>query len=207
MNIFYLHPDPIKCAQLHCDRHVIKMTTEYAQLLSSAVWTYEPKIALALHYKRQIMNAPPHITGRSRHGHFNHRCMVWTRASRANFDWLKALALALGQEYYVRYGWRKDKHHSSLINCIVHLNSTDKFPNLPFTPPPQSMPDQYKGVDTVEAYRRLYVHEKIRFATYTHRAVPKWLREAYIRRWYSNPQIPEYRSPQPMYHIQSNLSR
>jgi hypothetical protein len=36
MNIFALDRDPFQAAQMHCDRHVIKMIVEYAQLLSTA---------------------------------------------------------------------------------------------------------------------------------------------------------------------------
>ena len=36
MNIFYLHSDPRTCAEYHCDKHVVKMILEYAQLLSTA---------------------------------------------------------------------------------------------------------------------------------------------------------------------------
>ena len=36
MNIFYLDNDPIKSAELHCDKHVVKMIIEYAQLMSTA---------------------------------------------------------------------------------------------------------------------------------------------------------------------------
>ena len=36
MNLFYLHEDPIKSAELHCDKHVVKMIIEYAQMLSTA---------------------------------------------------------------------------------------------------------------------------------------------------------------------------
>ena len=36
MNIFYLDPDPIACAEQHCDAHASKMCVEYAQLLSTA---------------------------------------------------------------------------------------------------------------------------------------------------------------------------
>ena len=36
MNIFYLHKDPIKNAEYHCDKHIVKMATEYCQLLSTA---------------------------------------------------------------------------------------------------------------------------------------------------------------------------
>ena len=33
MNIFYLDHDQKKCAQMHTDRHCVKMILEYAQLL------------------------------------------------------------------------------------------------------------------------------------------------------------------------------
>ena len=36
MNIFYLHPDPTIAAQMMCDKHVLKMVLETAQLLSTA---------------------------------------------------------------------------------------------------------------------------------------------------------------------------
>ena len=36
MNLFYLDTRPEKCATLHCDKHVVKMIIEYAQLMSTA---------------------------------------------------------------------------------------------------------------------------------------------------------------------------
>ena len=36
MNLFYLSKDPTECATLHCDKHVVKMIIEYAQLMSTA---------------------------------------------------------------------------------------------------------------------------------------------------------------------------
>lgn len=38
MNIFYLSRDPVLCAEMHCDKHVVKMILETAQLLSTAHW-------------------------------------------------------------------------------------------------------------------------------------------------------------------------
>ena len=35
MNIFVLHENPTIAAQYHCDRHVVKMVLETAQLLST----------------------------------------------------------------------------------------------------------------------------------------------------------------------------
>ena len=36
MNVFYLHEDPQICAQMHADRHVVKMIVEYGQMMSTA---------------------------------------------------------------------------------------------------------------------------------------------------------------------------
>ena len=36
MNIFHLHEDPKICAEYHCDKHVVKMILETAQMLSTA---------------------------------------------------------------------------------------------------------------------------------------------------------------------------
>ena len=36
MNIFKLDNDPIVCAKYHCDKHVVKMILEYAQIISTA---------------------------------------------------------------------------------------------------------------------------------------------------------------------------
>ena len=36
MNIFALHTDPQTCAEMHCDKHVVKMILEHAQLMCTA---------------------------------------------------------------------------------------------------------------------------------------------------------------------------
>ena len=36
MNIFVLDNDPIECAKLHVDKHVVKMILEHAQLMCTA---------------------------------------------------------------------------------------------------------------------------------------------------------------------------
>jgi len=36
MNLFVLNKDPVKAAQLQCDKHVVKMIVESAQMLSTA---------------------------------------------------------------------------------------------------------------------------------------------------------------------------
>lgn len=36
MNIFHLDRDPVVAARMMCDKHVVKMIVEYAQLMSTA---------------------------------------------------------------------------------------------------------------------------------------------------------------------------
>ena len=36
MNIFYLDKDPVRAAEYHCDKHVVKMILESSQMLCTA---------------------------------------------------------------------------------------------------------------------------------------------------------------------------
>lgn len=65
MNIFYLDENPNLCAQYHCDRHVIKMILESAQLLCTA---------LNVVAGQQV--TPYKST------HVNHPCSIWVRELR-----------------------------------------------------------------------------------------------------------------------------
>ena len=63
MNLFYLHRDPVEAARLQCDRHVVKMILETAQMLSTA--------HLELDGKQVAYKAT----------HKNHPSTVWVRSS------------------------------------------------------------------------------------------------------------------------------
>ena len=43
------------------------------------------------------------------------------------------------------------------------------------TTPPQCMPDEYKKISYVDAYRNYYVNDKKYFAKYTNRDVPEFM--------------------------------
>jgi hypothetical protein len=55
MNIFYLDKDPETCAQYHCDKHVVKMILETAQLLCATQWLCGTEAPYRLTHKK------PHI--------------------------------------------------------------------------------------------------------------------------------------------------
>lgn len=152
MNIFVLHTHPKVCAQFHCDRHVVKMILETAQLLSNVA---PPQLCL---YKQT---------------HMNHPCSKWARESFENFLWLYELGTELGIEYTHRYG----KYHKSVE--VMHLarrfTEPGSFKTTGRTPFALCMPDKYKTDDPVASYRNYYIGEKKRFAKYTKRTVPHWL--------------------------------
>ena len=149
MNIFVLDRCPIKAAQYQCDRHVIKMVLETAQLLCSA-----------------FDQAPYKKT------HFNHPCAIWTRQSRPNYDWLIHHGFALGDEYRHRY----NKVHKSVEViewCRSHANEI-VFPQVDMTPFALAMPEHYKNEDPVVAYRNYYINDKAKIAKWKHNNMPAW---------------------------------
>lgn len=179
MNIFFLDIDPIKCAHYHCNKHIVKMITEHAQMMSMAIWYHDRKQALRLYEKGRIMNAPPEVTGKPPRtdSHLMHPCTMWVRESRKHFDWLKLMSAEMAHEYYLRFGQfhNPPRHHSSYVDCIAHLNSS-KIPDSPWESPPQAMPEEFRGPDAAEAYKRLYGLDKIRFARWTVREMPEWFK-------------------------------
>ena len=152
MNIFVLHKDPAIAATMACDKHVVKMILETAQMLCTA--------ARALG-----SDAPYGAT------HKKHPCTIWTGASQGNWDWLIAHGIALCAEYTKRYG--KVHKSQAVIEHCAKL-SLD-FPSTQQTPFAQAMPPQYKNECVVTAYRAYYHGEKARFATWKTKQ-PDWWR-------------------------------
>ncbi|WP_448383356.1 pyrimidine dimer DNA glycosylase/endonuclease V [Desulfosoma sp.] len=158
MNIFVLDLDPIKCARYHCDQHVVKMILESVQILCTA-------------FNKKGFDTPYKST------HTKHPCVLWAEESFDNVRWLMRLARALNREYKYRY--RKSQDHAS-IRVLDQLKSL-RFASLGLTPFAQAMPEKYRvPEDPVTAYRRFYVGEKLRFATWTRRRKPPWI-EALMR--------------------------
>jgi len=177
MNIFYLDKDPHGCAQYHCDKHVLKMIIEYAQLLSTAhrlcdgiegrglsksgkrevrVWTLDSPLEDVL-YKAT---------------HVNHPSNIWVRAHRDNYVWLLELWIRLCSEYSKRYG-KTHMTYSKLSNALCNIpKHIDNGINL--LKFPQCMPeDCQRDDDPVTAYRSFYRAHKREFATWKN-GIPEW---------------------------------
>ena len=179
MNIFLLHENQTLCAQQHCDKHVVKMVIEYAQLMSTAHRVldgdqYEDRTAAGRRIKRWLHPNSNMEATLYKASHINHPDGLWVRSSDANYMYLYNLWCRLCEEYTHRYG-RKHLTEEKLINLlrfapknIPHASMVDM--NLPL-----AMPDDVKGNSVVKSYRRYYKKYKIDFARYTNREAPEWL--------------------------------
>jgi len=158
MNIFFLHSNAKMAAIFHCDKHVVKMIIESAQLLATAHHEHGHPVS----YKPT---------------HKNHPSAIWTRESKLHYNYVYDLAIALCKEYTKRYG----KTHA----CEAILKSELSLPPASLTfggwkNPPQCMPDQCKTEDTVQAYRQYYRYKK-------NMMVMKWNRDkAFAPDWMSH---------------------
>ena len=133
-----------------CDKHVVKMILETAQMMCTVVASYG--------------HHPPY-----RPTHAKHPCTVWAGQSRANWDWLIEYGMELCAEYTKRYG-KIHKSQSVIERCaMTHID----LPNIPRTPFAQAMPPQYRNECVVTAYRAYYHGEKASFATWKTKA-PTW---------------------------------
>lgn len=151
MNIFFLDYDTKKCARYHCDKHVVKMILETAQLLCGAHWVTGSEAPYKL-------------------SHQNHPCSIWVRESLSNYLYLCDLGLELCKEYTYRYG-RTHKSQQIIEWCLdKKLNIKDKG----FTEPPKAMPNECKLESVIDSYRNYYIKEKKSFAKWKNREIPNW---------------------------------
>ena len=153
MNRFILDTTPRASAQAHCDKHVVKMIVEEAQMLSTVHVEYG--------------NDDPRLY---RPTHRRHPCTLWAGQSRSNYRWAYQLFQSLISEYDYRYR----RHHASLRLLQPLLHPPADMPELGLTPFPQSVPEDLRGDDPVTAYRAFYLRDKARFATWTRRQPPAW---------------------------------
>ena len=105
--------------------------------------------------------------------HKNHPSTKWVRENVYNYTWLFDLFEALCDEYTYRY----DKAHATdlqLREVLREMPLHIPMMNTRFTEPPQCMPDEYKCLDTVEAYRKYYLGEKSHFSSWKKRPTPTW---------------------------------
>ena len=176
MNIFYLDKDPKICAEMHVDKHCVKMILEYAQLLSTA---------------HRVLDGTQSVrkskTGRSQKfwkledsrdnilysaTHINHPSAIWARQSVENYVWLYRMFIALMDEYTYRYG----KVHACSKLTDALSNRPKNLQRGSFTEPTPAMPDNYKVIgDSISSYKNYYLGDKTRMFSWKNRPTPSWV--------------------------------
>ena len=161
MNIFVLDLQPMRAAQYHCDKHVVKMILESAQLLCTA--HHEAGSATKIMYK------PTHV---------NHPCAKWVRGNAARYRWLYALYVQLCDEYTYRYGkvhLTDTKLRRPLFRLPKTMRDDSHLQSYNVDGFALAMPDKYKDFDSaVRSYRAYYMGEKRDLAEWTKRGAPDW---------------------------------
>lgn len=160
MNIFHLHSDPKISAIYHFDKHVVKMSTEYCQILSTVC-----------HYHGI------HVDGLYKPTHYNHPVVVWARSSKQNFKFL----LDLAKELHLEYTFRYEKIHKCAYTVIPVIESIiDQIPlgeNRLTTLATAITGKTYNcktNSEVIAAYRDLYQNGKSRMASWKKRNKPTW---------------------------------
>jgi len=191
MNIFILNDDPVMAAQEQCDKHVVKMIVESAQMLSTAhrmidgITEKRPSKSgrtMVKYYK--LSDEREDILYKA--VHFNHPCSVWSRESCCNYSWHYEHFVALCDEYTYRYG----KVHSTDTKLRDILSKLPKNINraggmTPFRLAMKSNPEcvvhGLGGTDAVATYRNFYQTKQERFKMeWTKRQVPEWFNYASV---------------------------
>jgi len=184
MNIFILHEHPKTAAEMQCDKHVVKMILESAQMLSTAHRMLDgEKIKVPSKSGKRMVSKYVHpkpsfdsvLYGAVHH---NHPCTVWTRETSANYYWHYDHFRALSYEYEYRYNkkhksWEKLRDILSECPKNIPTGSLTQFA-LAMNHQPQCIIED----DPVESYRRYY-HTKIEYMpmVWTRRDPPDWFRK------------------------------
>ena len=177
MNIFYLHKDPEISAKMHCDKHVVKMIIEYAQLMSTAhrILDGTEYISQTLGGRRIKRWKHPNSNMDGvlyKASHINHPSAIWVRESAIQYQYMYDMFVALCDEYTYRYG----KIHMTDSKLRVILDEIPRNLELgDWRDPPQCMPDDVKTESAITAYHKYYAVYKKDFAKWTDRNIPQFM--------------------------------
>ena len=177
MNIFYLDNNTTKCAEMHVDKHCVKMILEYAQLLSTAHRVIDgveyvdassgrkmKRWKLGTSYDDILYQAT----------HINHPSAIWARQSYDNYMWLRSLLYRLCKEYTYRYGKVHKVESSGLYEALSYAPINIKLGK--FTEPTPAMDNKYivQG-DSIKSYKNYYNNAKRHLFSWKKRTVPEFI--------------------------------
>lgn len=178
MNIFFLALNPRECAEMHADKHVVKMILESAQLLCTAHRLIDGTEGLIVSASGRMkkywaLGDVELDTQLYAATHVNHPSALWARNSKHNYLWLYDLFVALLGEYTHRYG---KVHASDRLRVCLGSPPQNIECSLQFEPPWPAMPDEYKVAgDVIQSYRSYYLGAKRHLLKWKNRDPPEWV--------------------------------
>jgi hypothetical protein len=182
MNIFILDKDPVVSAQLQCDKHVVKMIVESAQMLSTAhrmldgYMETRPSKSGKRMVKYYVHKDPYLEENLYKAVHHYHPCTVWTCETNSNYNWHYKHFVALCDEYTYRYG----KVHATDTKLRTLLKRPPVMTNYsndrtPFRLAMADYPECIALGDPIQAYQAFYQTKQDRFTmAWTKRDIPEW---------------------------------
>jgi len=178
MNIFYLHNDPRTCAEMHVDKHCVKMILEYAQLLSTAHRVLDgiPSVGLSASGRKKtsyvLMDQRESILYSATH--INHPSAIWCRKGIVQYRWLHNLLIELCKEYTHRYGKYHKVERDGLL-WALEKPPKNIHTDVWWSEPTPAMPDHYKVAgDSISSYKNYYLGDKTRMFSWKNRNQPSW---------------------------------
>ena len=181
MNIFILSVNPVEAAQSQCDKHVVKMIVESAQMLSTVHRMLDGVRIMGANGKPsnqwKLNDEREDVLYRC--CHMNHPSTVWTRKSNNNYNWHYAHFVALCDEYTHRYGkiHATDSKLRDVLKTPPHNIEVGYL--TPFALAMESNPECKFPNDPVKSYRMFYQTKQERFKmVWTKREIPEWFKVA-----------------------------
>ena len=186
MNLFLLDVDLKKCAQFHCNKHVVKMILELTQILYTCWWVSIENND----WITQTPNQKPY-----KKSHVFHPTAMWCRLNKDNYNYVINLALELSKEYTYRYkrihachkhiialqslGFPTPQYphpkpkKQSKIHRIAIINVPKEIKNFPLCMPDECLVSVQGEYDAVNSYRKYY-HVKSWALKWKNRDIPSW---------------------------------
>ena len=161
MNRFLINYSPELCARDLCDKHVVKMPLEEAQMLCTTVRLHAPEYAEEVGLYRAV--------------HQKHPCTIWAGQTRANYLYSLDMFREMCREYTHRYS----KVHASWRLYDALVDAAQYVPDGGITPHPECF-SEHTDLKSgrpwpIQSYRQFYQTKQHRFKmVWTKRDVPDW---------------------------------
>jgi len=164
MNLFILDNNIELSAKYHCDKHIVKMPTETAQMLSFA------------YHNKDIWDCSfPDFIMRFSKTHNLHPCSIWMRKSLSNFLYAANFGLALYNEYQYRYN-KIDKHTRARTIFEFALKNPPNIADIGLTKFESCMDEQFKISDNpIVNYHNYYNLDKKHLHCWKNREIPHFI--------------------------------